>query len=152
MLHALTFSIINHLKTQVKELTDVVWIYDGVDLTGREKPFSVVEQMPEASTLLASGREDYEETYRFQVGLYARSISERTKLSESVKNALRQPKITLLDTSVIPPTISGVFICDVTAVTPIPIDELANETNKHRVYLDVEVSIYRANGQSEFTQ
>jgi hypothetical protein len=141
MLHEITYSIITHLKAQISELNDVVWMYDGVSLTGRAKPFASVEQMPSGHELLASGRTTYDDAYRFQIGLMATSVSERTKLSDKMKNTLRQPNIALLDTSQFPPPEAGFFNCDVLAVTPMPVESAADETNKHRVYLDVEVSV-----------
>ena len=152
MLHALTYSIIKHLDTQVTELTEVVWMYDGVSLTGRVKPFSTVEQMPEASDDIAAGRTDFEEVYRFQIGLHANSVSERSKISEKVKSALRQTNITFYDTTGPTPVSAGFFVCDVNAVTPIPVEDSADNTNKHRVYFDVGVTIYRGNNDVTFTQ
>lgn len=141
MLHELTYSIITHLKSQVPELRDVVWLYDGISLTGRAKPFAVVEQMQSNHELLAAGRSTYDDTYRFQVGLMATSVSERSKLTDKMTNALRQPNLTLYQTSQFPPTEAGFFNCDVLAVTPMPVETVTDDTNKHRVYLDVEVSV-----------
>ena len=141
MLHELTYSIITHLKAEVSELNDVVWMYDGVSLTGRAKPFASVEQMPSGHEMLAAGRTTYDDTYRFQIGLMATSISERSRLSDKMKNALRQPNLTLYQTSQFPATEIGFFNCDVLAVTPMPVESATDETNKHRVYLDVEVSV-----------
>jgi hypothetical protein len=144
LLHALTYSIISHLDSQVPELTEVVWMYDGVSLTDRVKPFATIEQMPSSSAVIAAGRQDFEETYRFQIGLFANNISERSKLAEKVKSALKQSNISLLDTSQpFPPPTVGSFVCDVLAVTPIPVEDTADNTNKHRVYFDVEVMVYR---------
>lgn len=139
MLHDITYSIVTHLKEQVIELNDVIWLYDGVRLTGLAKPFGTVEQMQEGSEILASGRTLYEDTYRFQIGLMATSVSERSKLSEKIKKALRQPNITLIDTG--QTTGNGLFNCDVVAVTPMPQDSVSDKTNKHRVYFDVEISV-----------
>ena len=108
--------------------------------------------MPEDSASLAAGRTDFEETYRFQVGLFTRSVGERSLFSERVKSALRQSIITFYDTSGTAPVSAGFFICDVDAVTPIPVENTADNTNMHRVYLDVSVMIYRANGGQNFTQ
>lgn len=152
MLHALTYSIINHLDTQVTELTEVVWMRDGIKLSGKTKPFSTVEQMPEASENLAAGRADFEEVYRFQIGLHANSASERSKLSDKVKTSLRN-SIPFYDTSGSAPVSAGFFICDVNSVSPIPVEDSADNTNKHRVYFDVSVTVYRRNDDGiTFTQ
>jgi hypothetical protein len=153
MLHSLTYSLIDHLAKNVSELTEVVWLYDGVSLTDRDKPFGTIEQMPEESEIIAAGRIDYNEVYHFQVGLRARNISERSRLSEKIKQVLRQPNITFLDTTGPTPTSAGFFVADIDAVTPMPIGDLTNETDEHRVYFDVSVSMYRENENGlNFTQ
>jgi len=145
MLHALTWSLIEHLRNQVPEANDVVWVYDGVSLTGRTKPFLTVEQMTGNSESIAAGRLDYEDIFRFQVGLRSRNIGERSRLTDVVKDVLRQPNIPLYDTRIFPPTEEGVFVCDVKRVVPIQAETTEDETNRHRVYFDVEVTVYRRN-------
>jgi hypothetical protein len=153
MLHALTFSIIEHLRNQIPESTAVVWMYDGVTLTDKVKPFLTVEQMTSDNDLIVAGRMDYEEIYRYQVGLRAKSASERSRLSETVRNVLRQTNIPFYDTRGASPVLAGFFVCDVGNAVPIPVDSTEDETNKHRVYFDVEVSVYRRNSDGlEFTQ
>lgn len=153
MIHELTYSIISHLKSQVPELTDIVWIYDGISLTSKIKPFGTVEQMQPNIEVITKAREYFETTYRFQVGLHAKSIAERSKLQEKIKNALLNPNIALLDTSQpLPPPAVGFFYCDVPAVTPIPVEDISNDTNKHRLYFDVEVYIQRKNGVTELAK
>jgi hypothetical protein len=152
MIHNLTYSILSHLKTQVTELTDVVWIYDGVSLTKKSKPFGTIEQMQANTSIIAKERDYYETIYRFQVGLYAKSASERAKLQERVKLALLQPNITYFDTNGPSPIADGFFYCDVLSEVPVPVESATDETNKHRVYFDVEVYIQRKNGETNFEQ
>lgn len=152
MIHNLTYSLIAHLKTQVSELTDVVWIYDGISLSEKVKPFSSVEQMQANTNVITKEREYYETIYRFQVGLHARSISERSKLQERVKIALLQPNIQYFDTSGPSPSANGFFYCDVTSEVPVPVESATDETNKHRVYFDVEVYVQRKNGATNYEQ
>ncbi len=109
MQHALSYSIIEHIKAQVSEVNSVELLYDGVNLTDKEKPFVTVEMMPEANELLSAGRTDYEETYRYQVGVYCSNITEQLRLPGAVKEALRQPNITFYDTSAYPPVEAGVL-------------------------------------------
>jgi hypothetical protein len=152
LLHEITYSIIAHLKAQVMELNDVVWMYDGVSLTGRAKPFASVEQMPSNTNVIAKERSYYETTYRFQIGLYAESVSQRSRLEDSIRRALLQPNITLLNTSQFPPTEAGFFYCDVMASTPMPVESATDETNKHRLYFDVGVYTEFKNGGTTFKQ
>jgi len=152
MLHAIQYSIIRHLNETVTELNDVVWIYDGVTLTGRAKPFAIVEQMQDDTTVIAKERAYYETIYRFQIGLLARSTAERAKLTEKMRQALLQPNIPLFNTDGPSPTSAGFFYCDVTAVTPMPVENTADETNKHKVYFDIEVPAIYRNGSAQFEQ
>jgi hypothetical protein len=153
VLHSLTYSIIDHIQNTVPDVGDVVWLYDGVSLTDRAKPFVTVEQLTEESTAIATGRLDYGETYHFQIGLRATSVSERSRLSESLKQTLRQPDIPFLDTTGPTPVSAGFFVAEIDAVTPMPSDDLTNETDKHLVYFDVSIEVYRVNGNGlDYTQ
>lgn len=152
MLHDLTYSLIAHLKSQVSDLTEVLWIYDGISLTKKAKPFSTVEQMQANTNIIAKERDYYETTYRFQVGLHAKSISERSKLQERVKLALLQADIPYMDTSGPSPSANGFFYCDVLSEVPVPVESATDETNKHRVYFDVEVYMQRKNGGTNYEQ
>lgn len=154
MLHELTYSLIAHLKAQVPELTEVTWIYDGVALTGKVKPFGTIEQMQSNTEFIAKAREYYATNYRFQIGLHAKSIAERSRLQERFRTALMMPEIELLDTTrPSPPPAIGFFYCDVNSEVPIPVESATDETNKHRVYFDVEVYVQRRNdGGNTFEQ
>jgi hypothetical protein len=153
MLHALTYSIIEHINADLPELTEVAWMYDGVSLSSKKKPYAVVEQMREFTSNIASGRRDYEETFNFQIGLYANSVSERSKLSEKLKRSLKSEQIPFFDTSGPAPASAGFFVCDITFITPMRVEDSSDNTNKHRVYFDIEVSVYRNNGDAiRFTQ
>jgi hypothetical protein len=152
LLNDITYSILAHIETEVSELTDVVQIYDGVTLTNRMKPFGTIEQMPSSIGVIAKERSYYEKTYRYQIGLYAQSLSQRMKLEEAIEQALLQPNISLLNTSQFPPAEAGFFYCDVLATTPMPAESPADETNKHKVYFDVEVYTEFRNGDNTFKQ
>lgn len=146
MLHSLTYSIIDHIRKSVPELTEVVWIYDGISIEKKVKPFVTVEQLTEEDEQASAGRDYYSETYHFQVGLRAKNMSERSRLSDKLKETIRQSDIPLLSTETNPPKQAGFFVADIDAVTPMPSDDVANEIDKHRTYIDVAVEVYRTNG------
>lgn len=155
MRHALTYSIIDLLRNQVPEVSGrVTWIYDGVSITGDEKPLLTIESIAENDELMSAGRLDFSEVYAWQVGVFTRTVAERERLSETVKTVLRQRSIPFLDTRGSVPAETGrTFVADVIRVVPMPADDIANETNRHRSYIDVEVAMYRVNGDSlNFTQ
>lgn len=145
MLHALTFSLIEQLK-KIENVTEVVWVYDGVTLTGKPRPLVTVEQMPSDFTLQDKSKDYFEETYLFQVGLRANTASERSRVGEQLKTVLREPEIPFYDTTQASPVPAGFFRAAVMSEVPMPADDIASDTDKHRVYYDVEVTIYRANG------
>ncbi|GGF88472.1 hypothetical protein [Paenibacillus abyssi] len=149
MQHSLTYSVIEHIKAQVPNVSNrVYWLYDGVTLTDKVKPFVTVEPTVNSSRSLHFGRLDYEETYVFTIGIRATSASELARLGDIVRTALRQPNITLYDTQSSVPTVLGVFYCSVGGTIPMPAENVSDETSKHRCYMDVEVTIYRRNGSS----
>lgn len=155
MIHALTYSVVEHLRNQVPEVGGrVVWMYDGVALTGRKKPFVTVEQLVDTNAVLAAGRNDYTETYAFQIGIRARSVGERSKLSYAVTQALRQSEIPFYDTSWSAPVLtSQTFVTDVNAVTPLPAENANDDTDRHRAYIDISITINRTNYDGlNFTQ
>lgn len=155
MIHALTFSLLAHLRTQVLEVGNrVTWMFDGVSISGTEKPFLTIESITDTNALIAAGRRDYEETYAWQIGVRGRTIAERERLTETVRTALRQRNIPFIDTRTNPPTESTqTFVADVIRTQPMPSDDISNETDRHRTYIDVEVAIYRVNSDSlNFTQ
>jgi hypothetical protein len=155
MNHALTYSILSHLKTQVTEVANsVTWIYDGVTLTGTAKPFLTVEQLTDINEVNAAGRTSYTETYTWQIGVFARNVSERTRLCDTVRTALRQRNIEFIDTRTVPATATtDTFAIDVGRTVPIPLDDVSDDTNAHRAYIDVEVTVQRVNADGlAFTQ
>lgn len=155
MKHALTYSIISHLRTQVPEVSGrVTWMYDGVKIDGTEKPFITVESVVTTNTSIAAGRRDFEEIYAWQIGVRAETIAQRERLTETVVTALRQRNIEFIDTRTNPPTESDqTFVADVVRIQPMPSDDISNETDRHRTYIDVEVALYRVNADGlRFTQ
>lgn len=151
--NALTYSLVEHLRNQVTEVAEVVYVYDGIELSGRTKPFLTVQLMTEGNSLITAGLRDYEEIYRWQVGIFARNIAERTRLQGTVKDVLRQRNIPLYDTRQPAPFPQvGVFVLRVMNGTPMPIDNAESETYRHRFYFDVECELYRVNGEFTFNQ
>jgi hypothetical protein len=142
MLHALQYSIIRHLRDNIAELQSVEWFFDGLSLTGKAKPFAVVEHMADQNELLAAGRRDFQEDYMWQIAIRTDSESELAKLKETVQQALRK-QITLYETDGPAPVSAGFFYVDVNAFTPIRSDDPTNETDSHRGYFDVSVELER---------
>ncbi|GMK47653.1 hypothetical protein PghCCS26_47830 [Paenibacillus glycanilyticus] len=153
MIHAITYSIVEHLKANIPDVAQrVVWLYDGVTLTGRVKPFITVDQLVNNGEVVAAGRRDYQQIYALQIGVHTRSVGERSKLPEVIERALRGP-IPLYDTDGATPVLTAQsFTASVTRITPISPEDVNDETNKHRAYLDVEIKYYVDSDGLTFTQ
>jgi hypothetical protein len=142
MLHALQYSIIRHLDEAVPELQSVLWFRDGLSPTGKAKPFAVVEYMADQNEMIAAGRQDFGETYRWQIAVRVNSEGELAKLKETVLQALRK-QITLYETDGPAPVSAGSFYVDVDGFTAIRSDDPTNETDSHRGYFDISVELAR---------
>lgn len=131
-------SILRHLEQ--KTGLRVIWIYDGVTLPDEtQKPYVTIEQMQDDITILAKQREAVETIYRFQVGLFARTAAERAKLQENVRKIFLYDDFALLDTSQPGFPSVGFFNCTVERIVPMPVDDITEKSQYHRVYFDVFV-------------
>lgn len=150
MIHALTYSIVQHIKNEMPELSDVVWMRDGIELTSKERPFVVVKYMDDDSRRSSVGRDDYTETYTYQIGLRGTEFG-LPRETEKLKTVLRKA-IDFYDTTKPPPaSVSGVFYFDNVDATVIPwSSELNHESDQYRVEIDCDITVYRKNGEYQF--
>lgn len=137
MQHEIHYSLKRHLETEVVGVP-VVWIYDGVVLPA-VKPFITVEQMQNNNEILSKGRESLQTVYRFQVGLYAKDTTQKSRMQSQIKQAINFKQITLYQTSTSPVTAVGFFDAFVISEVAIPAMATDSETNKHKVFFTVEV-------------
>lgn len=133
----LQHSLCTHIenKTGIKS----IWVYDGVKLP-TVKPFITVEQMQNNTTQVSKQREAIRTIYRFQIGLFATRATDRARRQDEIKRILLFDEIELIDATT-PGKSLGFFRCDLTAEVPIPAEDITNETQKHRVYFDVEINL-----------
>lgn len=138
MQHEIQWSLIDHLKKRTG--LPVIWIYDGVTLPGEEgKPYITVEQMQNANVNISKMREAISVTHRFQVGLFAKTGSDRARKQDIVKRVMMFDDIPLWDTSKDVPDVIGKFNAVITSETPISPENIADKSKYHRIYFDVEV-------------
>lgn len=146
MNYDVTYSLRMALDKNVPEFTDVKMIYDGVELTGIAKPFATIEYLQGGGELQAAGRRSYLDTYNFQVGIYARNISDRHRIETKVRDVIRKPEghpLYLFDEA------KGIFVDSGELVafvdngfTPIGNDDSSAHTYDFHGYFDVGVEIY----------
>ncbi|MGG1594907.1 hypothetical protein [Terribacillus saccharophilus] len=114
-----------------------VQIFDGIKLP-TEKPFVTVEQLVNASTILTKRRESISKVYRYQIGLYAKSLSDRSTRQDQLVRIFHFDEFPLYKNPSQPAT--GSFFVELTNETPIPADDVANETEKFRMFFDISVT------------
>jgi hypothetical protein len=127
------------IRRHIEEATGIktVLIFDGIKLP-TEKPFVTVEQLVNASTILAKRRESISKVYRYQVGLYAKSLSDRSAKQDQLSRIFHFDEFPLYQNPSQPAT--GSFFVELTNETPIPADDPADETNRFLVFFDISVS------------
>ena len=142
MQHEVTYSLIEHLRKEIG--VNAYWIYDGVVLPDdTQKPYITVEQLQNDNDVLSKNREAVRTIMRYQVGLFAKTASERARKQDEIRETLMFDSIYLLDTTTNPPPVVGEIIALVTAETPISPENIADKSKYHRVYFDVEVPVVR---------
>jgi hypothetical protein len=146
MNYDVTYSLRKALETKLPEYNDVQMVYEGVKLSEIPKPFATIEYLQGGGELMAAGRTSYLDTYRFQVGIYARDINERHRLESKTRKILRDPDghlIYLFDEDTETFVDSGEFKpFDVGIFTPIGNDDSSDSTNDFHGYFDVSIEIY----------
>lgn len=146
--YELSYSIRKHLQSNVRELSSVLIMHDGIKLTGTPKPFCTLQDFDLGRERAAAGG-SFEESYSYQIGVFANNVGELKKLSEVIKEVLLE-EIPLYDKDL--NLTDKTFECDVLGFTPMTNDDTSNETFNNRGYLDVEVTVFRNKGDKSFTQ
>lgn len=151
MVYGITLSIRQFLATYMPEATEVVLIRDGVTLSNRTKPFLTVQYLGSGDELLAAGRESYEETVRYQIGVHAEDVTQLLRFETKVKTLLRRPDgiVRYTDDAV---ATDERFHVNVDGFTPITNEDTSNTTANHRGYFDANVRILLNTGDTDFTQ
>ena len=122
---------------------NVVWVYDGVTLPNETaKPFMTVKQMQNNNEIVAKVRDAVETTHRFQIGLFAATATDRSRLQERVKRTLLFDKIPLIDLDQPTRPVVGFFYAEVRNETPIDADSTDAKNMYHRIYFDVEIDVH----------
>lgn len=135
MQNEISYAITRHIQEATGMKT--VQVFDGIILPN-EKPFVTVEQLTNASTKISKQREAIEKVYRYQVGLYAKSLADRATKQDELSNIFNFEKFPLYQNPSQPAT--GSFFVDLTNETPIPADDPSDEKSKYRVFFDISVS------------
>ncbi len=135
--HGLNRSIIMHLRERFPD-AQVDLKFDGYEMPAT-RPLVLVEQMQNNYEILAKQREAIGATYRYQIGLYEKNSVELSIKQERLQDVFNFDKIAFYDTLKSPAELAGYFYCELSAVVPMPADDVSKQLNYHRVYFDIEI-------------
>ena len=132
---AYAYSVKEHLSK--KSEVPAIIMYDGIQLPD-EKPFITVKIMPGQNDFITKHRDAVLSVYRYEVGVYATSLWNRSELQQDVRLAFMYDKFPLLD--MVGKDTGKTFMVD-GSFTEVPLDndDLTNETKNHRVFFDIVI-------------
>lgn len=135
--HGLNRSLILHLREKFPNVR-VDLKFDGYEIPA-ERPLIIVEPMQNNNEILTKQREAIETIYRYQIGLYEKNSVELSIKQERLQDVFNFDRFTFYDTLQSPAIQTGFFYCELTAVTPMPADDISKKSEYNRVYFDVEI-------------
>src|SRR5690625_3833750 len=93
----------------------------------------------------AKRREAVQSIEHIQLSYHAENFADRSRMADEISDLLTFNKIPLIlaDGSGSP---IGFFDVDVTAVIPMPAEDLARESEKHRIHFDLEIKRIKRRG------
>ncbi|MBH0359005.1 hypothetical protein COM06_20115 [Bacillus toyonensis] len=125
------------LKKALKEFAPTTWIYDGVSLTGKAKPFLTVESL--TGTIDRYSKDNYARNHLIQIGVYSDTVSNRNELQDKIIDRLERRPINLYDTSSKVPTPVGLLYAEVSSCEPIPQVDITQVTAKHLSFITIRI-------------
>lgn len=133
----LTNSLQRFLRERTGIRTDL--IYDGYTFFN-ERPLVTIEQMQGNNEYNVKRREVVEVTYRWQIGLHAENFNQKMRLQDEINELMMFSKIPYYDFNKSADNPAGFFRVEVSAVTPMPSDDITKESRRHTVYFDTEIT------------
>ena len=113
-------------------------VYDGYKFP-ETRPLVTIEPMQNNYVSLSKQREAIQSIYRFQIGLRANNAVELAQLQERITDAFLFEKIPYYDTQISVDEPVGFFVVDLTAVVPMPAEDINKHSERHKVYFDIEI-------------
>ena len=142
--HGLNRSLILHLREKFPNVR-VDLKFDGYEIPA-ERPLIIVEPMQNNNEILTKQREAIETIYRYQIGLYEINSVELSIKQEQLQQTFNFDTFEFYDWLQSPPKLTGYFLCELSAVVPIPPSEITKRSEYNRVYFDVEIKANKYKG------
>src|SRR5690625_1680647 len=141
-LYDILYSLQKFLKEQTDVRTDI--IYDGYKYP-KVKQFMTIETLMDERIYRVKSREDVQSIEHIQLSYHAEHFADRTRMAHEISDLLTFNKIPLIKVDGSDSPI-GFFGVEVTSVIPIPSEYVARESEKHRVYFDLEIERIKRRG------
>lgn len=133
--------MLNDVMYSLKKALDVfaptTWIYDGISVSGKEKPFLTIEDL--TGTITRYSKDNFARNHLIQIGVYADKVFDRNDLQDKLINRLEESSIDLYDTSKKNPILVGFFSAKVTNFQPLSQEDVSNITAKHLSFITVTI-------------
>ncbi|EKS8378793.1 hypothetical protein QC477_004959 [Bacillus cereus] len=133
--------MLNDVMYSLKKLLDVfaptTWIYDGVSVSGKEKPFITIEDL--SGTISRFSKENFSRNHLIQVGVYADKVFDRNDLQDRIINRFEKGSIDLYDTSKKNPERIGFFNAKVKDFEPLSQKDVEILTAKHLSFITITI-------------
>lgn len=134
--------VIRSLKINLEGLTNIstLILYDGIELP-KEKPFITIDQLTNTFDNVSKQRESVRTNHNFRVGIFAKTLRNRLEIQQSLRDIFSFQSLTLYDEE---GTDSGKEF-EISEMNEIPLsaEDISRETDKHRVYFDIEIQEIR---------
>ncbi|HDR6247590.1 TPA: hypothetical protein QCU24_005463 [Bacillus cereus] len=133
--------MLNDVMYSLKKLLDVfaptTWIYDGVSVSGKDKPFITIEDL--SGTISRFSKENFSRNHLIQVGVYADKVFDRNDLQDRIINRFEKGSIYLYDTSKKNPERIGFFNAKVKDFEPLSQKDVEILTAKHLSFITITI-------------
>ncbi|RGP97368.1 hypothetical protein [Bacillus sp. ISO11] len=133
--------MLNDVMYSLKKLLDVfaptTWIYDGVSVSGKDKPFITIEDL--SGTISRFSKENFSRDHLIQVGVYADKVFDRNDLQDKLINRFEKGSIDLYNTSKKNPERIGFFNAKVKDFEPLSQKDVEILTAKHLSFITITI-------------
>ena len=141
-LYDILYSLQKFLAEQTGVRTDI--IYDGYEYP-KDKPFMTLKTLMDERIYNVKRREAVQSIEHIQLSYHAEHFADRTRMADEIADLLTFNRIPFYKAEGSGSPI-GFFDVEVTAVTPMPAEDLARESEKHRVHFDLEITRIKRRG------
>lgn len=133
--------MLNDVMYSLKKALDVfaptTWVYDGVSVSGKDKPFITIEDL--SGQIDRFSKENFSRDHLIQVGVYADKVFDRNDLQDKLINRFEKDSIDLYDTGKKNPNRIGFFNVEVKNFAPLSQAGVENLTAKHLSFITITI-------------